>query len=334
MIEYYLIIMKTIKKLRKTNTILLFINDIYSRKILIIWEGLAVKMRGQNKDHYEKRKHSSLYVPFSYYESVIPDFFPFVPMHSHQEWELNFVTEGEGKLGTDRSQYRMESGDIVLLCPYTLHAIESTERIVYHTVVFHSNMLGITGDRCYSEEIAPFMNHNAELIYIKPDNVYYEELHRAAQMVVTCAKGNTARLDLRMKSELLRFLWFAGESGACVTTESDMENDQIRQVIDFIHDNYGEPLSLEEMAEQANLSKSWFMQRFKETTGISAMEYLNRLRVQKVCEQILDGKGISEIAFACGFRNLSNFNRIFKNIVGMTPREYLYQYKDGKEKKI
>lgn len=281
------------------------------------------------KKHYEKRKHSSLYVPFSYYESVIPDFFPFVPMHSHQEWELNFVTEGTGRLATDRSQYRMQAGDIFLLCPFTLHAIESQERMVYDTVVFHSDMLGSNGDRCYSEEIAPFMKRNAELIYITTKNVYYEQLHLAAQTIVDCAKGNTARLDLRMKSELLRFLWFVRESGACVMREDEVEKDQIRCVIDFIHDNYSEALTLEDMARQANLSKSWFMQRFKEITGLSAMEYLNRLRIQRVCEQILEGNGISETAFACGFRNLSNFNRIFKSMVGMTPREYLHQYNRG-----
>ena len=65
------------------------------------------------------------------------------------------------------------------------------------------------------------------------------------------------------------------------------------------------------------------MQRFKETVGVSAMEYLNRLRVKKVCECLLEGRGISESAFACGFRNLSNFNRLFKATVGVTPREYL-----------
>lgn len=314
MIEYYSVVMKTNKKLWKTDTILLFWTS--GR----VWE--RRRMANTEKDRYEKRKHSSLYVPFSYYESRIPDFFPFVPMHSHQEWELNLVTEGEGILDTDRTRYRIEAGDIVLLCPYTLHAIESREQMVYDTVVFHTDMLGISGDRCYSEEIAPFLGNRSELIYIRQDNRCYEELYRSAQTIVACAKGNTARQDLLMKSELLRFLWYAGESGACMVAEKDLENDQIRQVIDRMNEDYGETLSLEDLARQANLSKSWFMQKFKETTGIGAMEYLNRLRIQKVCERILEGDTISEAAFACGFRNLSNFNRIFKKITGQTPRTY------------
>lgn len=280
------------------------------------------------EQRYEKRKHSSLYVPFSYYKSIIPDYFPFVPMHSHQEWELNVVTEGKGKLKTDRSQYYIKAGDIILLCPFVLHAIESDRRIVYDTVVFSTEMLGRSGDRCYLEEIAPFINSHSEMIYIQNKDMHYQELQRIAQSIVDCAKGNTARMDLLMKSELLRLLWYVREIGASTVTEKTTENQQIRQVIDFMHEHYEDALTLEDMAQQASLSKSWFMQKFKEITGISAMEYLNRLRIQKVCEQILEGKGISESAFACGFRNLSNFNRIFKSLIGLSPREYLRRYRE------
>ena len=44
----------------------------------------------------ENRHHSNALIPFSYYKSSIPELFPFVPMHSHSEWELNFITDGEG----------------------------------------------------------------------------------------------------------------------------------------------------------------------------------------------------------------------------------------------
>ena len=64
------------------------------------------------------------------------------------------------------------------------------------------------------------------------------------------------------------------------------------------------------------------MQKFREMAGMGAAEYLNRLRIQKACEEILSGSSISGAAFDCGFRNLSNFNRQFRMMVGCTPREY------------
>ena len=336
MIEYYLKIYKIIKKLRKTNTISLFCGmetKCNRPPVILMWsveqinfgKGYVI-MNNKRNDRYEQRKHSSLFVPYSYYESAIPALFPFVPMHSHQEWELNLVTEGNGKLITDHTEAVMQEGDIILLCPFTLHAIESDDMVTYDTVVFHTDMFGATGDRCFAEEIAPLVDGNMEMIFVRRETERYEEMVRSARNIVECAKANTAHTDLLMKSELLRLLWLAEESGACHHTPMKVENDQIRQVIDFIHDNYMEALSLGDMAQKASLSKSWFMQKFKETTGISAMEYLNRLRIQKVCRLIRQRHGISEAAYACGFRNLSNFNRLFKSIVGMTPREYLYKY--------
>ena len=83
-----------------------------------------------------------------------------------------------------------------------------------------------------------------------------------------------------------------------------------------------ENITIADLAGQVNLSQSYFMQKFREMAGMGAAEYLNRLRIQKACEEILSGSSISGAAFDCGFRNLSNFNRQFRMMVGCTPREY------------
>lgn len=271
---------------------------------------------------YENRKHSTAFVPFSYYESRIPDFFPYVPMHSHAEWELNLFTDGSGCLFTDKTRLSVKEGEFVLVFPNTLHAIESDSRLIYDTVVFSTDMLGGTGDRCYAEVIAPLCGPASDIFYINREDHLYDRLHTAADNVVSCAKGNRARLDLLMKSELMQILWLAEESGALPPEDSDNGCLEIRSAIDYMNGHYEDSISIETLAQHTNLSKSWFMQQFKETVGVSAMEYLNRLRIKKVCECLLDGRGISESAFACGFRNLSNFNRIFKATVGATPSSY------------
>ena len=56
----------------------------------------------------ENRHHSNALIPFSYYKSSIPELFPFVPMHSHSEWELNFITDGEGFFITDKQKIKAE----------------------------------------------------------------------------------------------------------------------------------------------------------------------------------------------------------------------------------
>lgn len=280
-------------------------------------------MEFRGNTHYENRQHSTAYIPYSYYESIIPDYFPYVPMHSHIEWELNCFREGSGCFFTDEARLAVQSGDVVLAFSNTLHGIETEGRLVYDTVVFNTDMLGGTSDRCYAEVIAPLCGMAADMIYIDHGHAVDQELFEIAKRIVGCAKGNDARLDLLMKSELMRFLWLADQSGALLSGRRELGSSEIRDAIDYMNDHFDKMLTIEILAEHVHISRSWFMQRFKETVGVSAMEYLNRLRVKKVCECLLEGRGISESAFACGFRNLSNFNRLFKATVGVTPREYL-----------
>lgn len=270
----------------------------------------------------ENRHHSNALVPFSYYKSAIPDFFPFVPMHSHSEWELNFITEGEGFFITDKTKITACAGDIVLFFPHMLHAIESDTKIIYDTVVFNTDMLGSTNDRCFSQIISPMCSLSAELLHITDKNNYYKEIHLAASNIVSCAAQNSPLSDLLMKSELLRFLWYAFTGNSVIFNKKQPQSNEIREILYYINGHYNEPLTIEFLAAKAHLSKSWFMRKFHDTVGVGAIEYINKLRIQKVCEMLLDGSKIADAAFECGFQNLSNFNRLFKAMVGCTPREY------------
>ncbi len=97
----------------------------------------------------------------------------------------------------------------------------------------------------------------------------------------------------------------------------------IRPAIEYMNENIGEDITIELLADTVHLSKSYFMRCFKKTVGIGAIEYLAQLRVKKVCALLCEtDMTASEAAFGCGFRNLSNFNRRFKEIMGCTPCEY------------
>lgn len=270
----------------------------------------------------ENRHHSSTLVPFSYYKSAIPDFFPFVPMHSHSEWELNFITEGEAVFITGKTKITACAGDIVLFFPHMLHAIETDTKIIYDTVVFNTDMLGNTNDRCFSQIISPMCNLSAELLHVTDKNNYYKEMHLAASNIVSCAVQNSPQADLLMKGELLRFLWYALTGNSVIFNKKQPQSNEIREILYYINEHYNEPLTIEFLALKAHLSKSWFMRKFHDTVGVGAIEYINKLRIQKVCEMLLDGSKVADAAFECGFQNLSNFNRLFKAMVGCTPREY------------
>ncbi len=91
----------------------------------------------------------------------------------------------------------------------------------------------------------------------------------------------------------------------------------------FIEERHSEPLSLEEVAKQVNISAYYFSRVFRKSIGMTFTEYLARLRVEKVKQLLLNpGKRVSEAAFEAGFQSLSQFNRVFLRIAGESPTTY------------
>lgn len=88
----------------------------------------------------------------------------------------------------------------------------------------------------------------------------------------------------------------------------------------FIGAHFTEDLSLDQVSSSVNTSRFYFCKQFRKATGLSFTEFVSRTRVEKAKKLLLDPNlRISEIAFAAGFQSISNFNRMFKRIVGRSP---------------
>lgn len=279
-------------------------------------------------DTEEKRRHSSGLVPFSYYNCKMPDYFTSVPLHWHAEPEFSVVRRGRIDYIIGDMKLTADEGDIVIAAPNALHAIYPHDSGVGQhcdTIVFSVDMLGASdNDRSAAECIRPIANGFTG-IHITPAHTYYNELRITADNIVSCAKGNTPRLDMLMKSELLRLFWLLENDGD-ITLNARAEvgkNEIVRGALEYVAANYSENITVERLAETVHLSKSYFMSRFRQAAGVSAVEYVTQYRIRAACSALIEsGKTVSEISFECGFRNLSNFNRQFKRLMGCTPNEY------------
>lgn len=105
---------------------------------------------------------------------------------------------------------------------------------------------------------------------------------------------------------------------------------EINRVIEYIHSNPGEKLTIEEMAKIAHLSPSHFVRIFKEEIGDTPIEYLNHVRMERVKKLLLaDERSITEIALECGFNNPSYLSTRFYKQYKLTPSEYRKGLKKG-----
>jgi len=102
-----------------------------------------------------------------------------------------------------------------------------------------------------------------------------------------------------------------------------LSNKQMSAAITSMHDKPAHDWTVEELGQRAGMSRSIFAQRFKETVGVSPMEYLTRWRMLLAGDRIANtSDSISEIAQSLGYQSASAFTKAFKKVMGCSPREY------------
>ena len=120
---------------------------------------------------------------------------------------------------------------------------------------------------------------------------------------------------------LLAYLFFSNRSFSPTLQTSSFHN--LDTTIALLHQNVKKNLTLDEMAAHAGLSTSHFSRLFREQTGYSPIDYFIHLKMQHACMLlILSRKTIREIGFEIGYDDPYYFSRIFKKVVGMSPKQY------------
>jgi AraC-like DNA-binding protein/ligand-binding sensor protein len=108
-----------------------------------------------------------------------------------------------------------------------------------------------------------------------------------------------------------------------VLRHENSEAPDINRACEFIKDHLTEPLDLKLVAESANLSSCYFCKKFKESTGLTFTAYVARTRVEAAKKLLVNPQvRVSEVAFEVGFQSLTHFNRVFKEVAGLSPTQF------------
>jgi AraC-like DNA-binding protein len=120
---------------------------------------------------------------------------------------------------------------------------------------------------------------------------------------------------------LLGHLFFNNRLFSPALRSSQFRN--LDSTLDYLRKNIDKPLTLQNMADQAQLSKSHFARLFKEQTNYSPIDYFIRLKLQRACMQLsLTRQTIREISLAVGYEDPYYFSRLFKKIIGKSPSQF------------
>ena len=131
--------------------------------------------------------------------------------------------------------------------------------------------------------------------------------------------------DICIKAKILE-LMITIHRNFCITEESstyipNQLYERMEGALIYMDKNYCFDLSLSDIASKAFMSRTYFCSMFKEMNGLTPWEYINIKRINKAVELLKSSDlSISAVATQCGYNNMANFSRIFKQITGTTPK--------------
>jgi AraC-like DNA-binding protein len=100
-------------------------------------------------------------------------------------------------------------------------------------------------------------------------------------------------------------------------------DNRMERVLDYVNQHFNDPITLKEAAGMAGMTAVSFSRYFKQRTGRTFMECLKEIRIGYASRMLAETtNSIAEIAFSSGFHNISNFNRIFRLLKNLTPKQY------------
>jgi len=277
---------------------------------------------------HEDKQHGNSNFPYVTYPCSIPLDFPSVPAHWHDEAEIIYVKKGRLQVTVDFESYYCKEGSIVIVTPGRIHSIEQAGswKCEYENIIFNLDILkSRIPDSATADYISP-VSHGKYPIPTLVDKSYpqYSAVAGAIDAADEICKTWPVGYELAIKSQLFNLFFTLISSGiGTARPKHTPELDRMRTVVKHIENNYANKITIEDIARVAGVSESHFMKMFKNTMGVSFIEYLNDYRLTMAARLLLSSSdSITTIAADCGFENLSYFNRLFMRKFSVTPRQY------------
>ncbi|MEO6524356.1 MAG: AraC family transcriptional regulator [Mucilaginibacter sp.] len=281
-------------------------------------------------------------IPVAHDKSVITDqvelpyHYPY--LHRHKEAQITWIQQGEGILIAGNNMHDYKSGDVFLLGANLPHLFKSNPEyfnpqsdrpIKAFTLFFNPD--GVLSALFNLPEMKAFK------IFLQQHQQGFKIPDKNFKQVSQCmnnVKGTSGSDQLMQFLNLLKSLLSINTKLEPLSTYGDLpsitENEGVRigNIYNFIMQNYAEPITLEDVAKAAYMTSESFCRYFKKHTGHTFISFLNEIRINEACKKLTAHKfeSISTVAYKCGFKSITNFNRVFKCIIGTSPREYLDNY--------
>ncbi len=255
--------------------------------------------------------------------------------HWHDCFELSYAKSGRGFYEIEDRQYSFGSGELLIINnvePHRMHVGKEGLRQV--VMVFNPSLIWSGAkDMLDYEYLKAFVDRKEGFCNkISEENPYFSEINRIILQIESEYGRQAPGWQLMIKAQLMSLLTLLYRNFRSDTVSDTRRRAllRLRPVIHRIESSLAEPVRLADMAAMLHVTPQHFCVIFKETTGQTFVDYVRAKRISLAKEAFIHSDGeITQIAYECGFRNLSYFNKVFRETTGMTPSDFRKQRNAG-----
>ncbi|WP_288883425.1 AraC family transcriptional regulator [Pedobacter panaciterrae] len=256
--------------------------------------------------------------------------------HSHPEFQLNCVLEGEGSRFVGNNITSFKAMDMVLIGPHLPHVWRNENKYFEKDSTLSTRVIVVYFHKDFFGEALRLKDEMGQIDRLFQKSERGLEIIGKTKVVVSKMMRELLELDgMDGVIQLLKILNVLAKSNDyhfvthnyLISSNTEAETTRMNKVYGHVMRNFKHTISAEEVASLINMTRTSFSRYFRARVNKSFSDFLKEIRIESACKLLKEGKmNIDQIGYECGFQTLSNFNKQFKKVIGKQPNQYRNEY--------
>lgn len=250
--------------------------------------------------------------------------------HQHINFEIMTVNAGSGVYTTEKGKLPLLPGDVFVFSSNEFHCITDVGKEGLTITNLHFDPQYIRGSAAdsFSALHTNFCFSHSEHFANRIPATAGFSLCTLLNHIQAELTNQDPEFALSVKSLLHLFLVILIRDFGYAAEDRNINCSQMQNIhrtLSYIDLHFAEKITLQDLADLAGLTPNYYCSLFKQVSGMTLWNYIGAKRIDKAIRLLTDDdvqENMIDIAAECGYNNTANFNKAFKKVTGMTPREY------------
>lgn len=275
----------------------------------------------------ELTEHRTVVLPVGCYVTTISENINgYIPLHWHDEFQFVLVVKGTANFQINEEPISVRKGEGVFINSGSLHMAKDLNNQGCIYICLNVSPAFVVSHELYTTFVAPYVQAtNLQYLHLAPEEAWANSILESIRRVEQLIQQSNTFYEIDVSLELT-FIWKnLIQNGIQLEFKEreTLKNQRMKQMLNWIHQHYTEKISLEDIAQAGQLSRSECCRYFKRFLNKSPSNYVTDYRIQKSLLLLQQSDfNVTDVAYQVGFNSTSYFIDKFRKSMGMTPFAY------------